>query len=66
MSRTLDHPPGGVVDQVHVVEARGKAHGRALARATGRAPARLADTVGLHLAGGPIHLFHPTSGQRIT
>jgi multiple sugar transport system ATP-binding protein len=37
-----------------------------VARAAGRAPARLADTVVLHLADGPVHLFHPTTGQRIT
>ena len=37
-----------------------------VARASGRAPARLADTVALHLAEGPVHLFHPVTGQRIT
>ena len=37
-----------------------------VARAAGRAPARLADTVALHLAEGPVHLFHPVTGQRIT
>jgi multiple sugar transport system ATP-binding protein len=37
-----------------------------VARAAGRAPARQADTVGLHLADGPVHLFHPITGLRIT
>ena len=37
-----------------------------VARAAGRAPARLADTVALHLAEGSVHLFHPATGQRLT
>ncbi|MGC0367168.1 multiple sugar transport system ATP-binding protein [Rhodococcus sp. 27YEA15] len=36
-----------------------------VARAPGRAPARLADTVGLRTGAGPVHLFHPVSGDRI-
>ena len=37
-----------------------------VARTAGRAPARLADTVALHLAEGAVHLFHPVTGERIT
>ncbi|MFE5700399.1 ABC transporter ATP-binding protein [Rhodococcus koreensis] len=36
-----------------------------VARAPGRAPARLADTIGLRTGAGPVHLFHPVSGDRI-
>ena len=36
-----------------------------VARAPGRAPARLADTVGLRPGTGPVHLFHPVTGDRI-
>ncbi|MFV9452207.1 ABC transporter ATP-binding protein [Rhodococcus sp. NM-2] len=36
-----------------------------VARAPGRAPARLADTIGLRTSAGPVHLFHPVSGDRI-
>ncbi len=36
-----------------------------VARAPGRAPARLADSVGLHATSGPIHLFDPRTGERI-
>jgi multiple sugar transport system ATP-binding protein len=36
-----------------------------VARAVGRSPARPADSVRLHPADGPVHFFHPVTGDRI-
>ena len=35
------------------------------ARALGRAPTKRGDTVTLHLGDGPVHFFHPETGERI-
>ena len=36
-----------------------------VARSLGRAPTPLGQTVGLQLADGPVHFFHPVTGERI-
>ncbi|RCW40991.1 carbohydrate ABC transporter ATP-binding protein (CUT1 family) [Halopolyspora algeriensis] len=49
----------------HLVDDRGGASTRLVARSHRRAPGRLGETIGLRHGAGSVHVFHPDTGARI-